>query len=75
MKFLKLKNYILNISKTKSHRYKKLLTRMIKMCCESITLILQIIFHRSLKNRKSPEIWIKVNVAPANEKEDKICLF
>ena len=47
---------------------------MIKICCKSITLILKIIFQRSLKKEKSPEIWIKVNVAPANEKEDKICL-
>ena len=44
---------------------------MIKICNESITIPLKIIFEESLKNGVFPEIWKRANVIPVNEKEDK----
>ena len=45
---------------------------MVKICCQSLTLPLKIIFQHSLKKGKFPEIWKKENIVPAHEKEDKM---
>ena len=44
---------------------------MIKICNESITIPLKIIFKESLKNGVFPEIWKRANVVPAHKEEDK----
>ena len=44
---------------------------MIKICNESITVPLKIIFDESLKNGVFPEIWKRANVVPIHKKEDK----
>ena len=62
---------IKSLDSTKTHGYDSLSTRMIKMCIESITLPLKIIFQESLKKVKFPEIWKKANVVPEHKKENK----
>ena len=44
---------------------------MIKICNESITIPLKIIFEESLKNGVFPEIWKRANAVPVHKKEDK----
>ena len=48
---------IKSLDSTKAHGYDNLSIRIIKMCSESITLSLKIIFQESLKKGKFPEIW------------------
>ena len=62
---------IKSLDSTKAHGCGNLLVRMIKMCSESITLPLKIIFQESLKKGKFPEIWKKANVVPVHKEEDK----
>ena len=45
---------------------------MIKICVQSLILLLKVIFEYSLKKGKVPEIWKKENVVPLHKKEDKI---
>ena len=45
--------------------------KMIKICGESITVPLKIIFEQSLKESKLPELWKKANIVPVHKKEDK----
>ena len=45
---------------------------MIKICSQSLTLPLKIIFEHSLKKGKFPEIWKKANVVPVHKREDKM---
>ena len=44
---------------------------MIKICNESITIPLKIIFDESLKNSIFPEIWKRANVVPVHKKDAK----
>ena len=44
---------------------------MIKICNESITIPLKIIFYESLKNGVFPEIFKRANVVPVHKKDDK----
>ena len=44
---------------------------MIKICGESITAPLKIIFEQLLKEKKFPEVWKKANIVPVQKKEDK----
>ena len=44
---------------------------MIKICNESVTIPLKIIFEESLKKGIFPDIWKKGNIIPAHKKEDK----
>ena len=44
---------------------------MIKICSESLTVPLRIIFKQSLKEDRFPEIWKKANVVPVHKKEDE----
>ena len=48
-----------SLDSSKAHGCDNLSIRMIKMCSESITLPLKIIFRASLKKEKFPEIWKK----------------
>ena len=45
---------------------------MIKICSQSLTLPLKIIFKHSLKKDEFPEIWKKTNVFSVHKKEDKM---
>ena len=45
---------------------------MIKICSQSLTLPLKIIFARSIKKGKFPEIWKKANVVPVYKREDTV---
>ena len=44
---------------------------MTKICNESITILLKVIFKESLKNGVFPEVWKKANVVPVPKNEDK----
>ena len=44
---------------------------MTKICNESITILLKVIFKESLKNGVFPEVWKKANVVPVHKNEDK----
>ena len=44
---------------------------MIKICGESLTVALRIIFEQSLKEVRFPEIFKKANVVPVHKKKDK----
>ena len=61
---------IKSLNSKKAHGYDNLSIRMIKICEESISLPLKIIFE-TLKHRVFPEIWKKANVVPSHKKEDK----
>ena len=61
---------IKSLNSNKAHGY-NLSIRMIKICEESISLPLKIIFETSLKYGVFPEIWKKANVVPFHKKGDK----
>ena len=69
-------NDILAIIKTldpnKAHDCDNIFIKMIKICSQSLTLPLKIIFEHSIKKGKFPEIWKKVNVVPVYKREDKM---
>ena len=69
-------NDILAIIKTldpnKAHGYDNISIKMIKICSQSLTLPLKIIFEHCLKKGKFPEIWKKANVVPVHKREDKM---
>ena len=44
---------------------------MIKLCNDSITIPLKIIFKGSLKKGIFPDMWKKGNIIPAHKKDDK----
>ena len=62
---------IKNLDSSKAHGWDNISIKMIKICGESITVPLKIIFEQSLKERKFPELWKKANIIPAHKKEDK----
>ena len=70
------KNDILAIIKTldpnKAHGCDNISVKMIKICSQSLTLPLKVIFEHSIKKGKFPEIWEKVNVVPVHKREDKM---
>ena len=69
-------NDILAIIKTlypnKAHGCDKISIKMIKICTQSLTLPLKIIFEHSLKKGKFPDIWKKANVVSVHKREDKV---
>ena len=62
---------IKSLDATKAHGYDNLSVRTIKVCNESVTIPLKIIFIESLKNGLFLEIWKRANVVPVHKKEDK----
>ena len=44
---------------------------MIKICNESFTIPLKVIFEESLKKGIFPDAWKKGNITPVHQKEDK----
>ena len=69
-------NDILAIIKTldpnKAHGCDNISIKMIKICSQSLTLPLKIIFEHSIKKGKFSEIWKKANVVPVHKREGKI---
>ena len=59
------------LDSSKAHGYDNLSIKVIKVCEESITIPLKILFDESLKCGVFPEIWKKANVVPVNKIEDK----
>ena len=55
----------------KDHRCENISIKMIKICSDSLTAPLRIIFEQSLKKDNYPEIWKKANVVPVHKKDDK----
>ena len=62
---------IKNLDSSKAHGWDNISIKMIKICGESITVPLKIIFEQSLKEKKFPEVWKKANIVPVHKKEDK----
>ena len=56
---------------SKAHSWGNVSTKMIKICGESITVPLKIIFEQMLKEKKFPELWKKANTVPVHKKEGK----
>ena len=63
-----------SLDSSKSHGYDNVSVRMAKICSESVTIPLKIIFEESLKKGIFPEIWKKANVVPVHKKEGKILI-
>ena len=55
---------IKNLDPPKAHGCDNISTKMIKICSESLTVPLRIIFEQSLKEGRFPEIWKKANIVP-----------
>ena len=68
-------NDVLAIIKTldpnKAHGCDNISIKIIKICSQSLTLSLKIIFEHSLKKGKFPEIWKKANVVLSIKKKTK----
>ena len=62
---------IKNLDPAKVHTCDNISIKMIKICSESLTLLLRIIFEQSVKEGRFPEIWKKANVVPVYKKDDK----
>ena len=62
---------IKSLDSTKAQGNDSLSIRMLKICNESITIPLKIIFDGSLKNGVFPEIRKRANAVPIHKKEDK----
>ena len=55
----------------KAHGLDNISIKMIKICNDSITKPLKLIFEQSLKQGEFPNLWKKANVVPSHKKEDK----
>ena len=62
---------IKNFGSFNAHGWDNISIKMIKICGESTTVPLKIIFEQSLKENKFPEVWKKANIVPVHKKEDK----
>ena len=60
---------IKSLDSSKSHGFDNISIKMIKICSESVTIPLKIIFEESLKKGIFPEIWKKANVVPIHKKD------
>ena len=59
-----------SLNSSKAHGYDNISTKMIKICNDSVTIPLKIIFEESLKNGIFPDIWKKGNIIPAHKKAE-----
>ena len=62
---------IKTLDSSKADGWGNISIKRIKICGESITVLLKIIFEQSLKERKFPELWKKANIVPVHKQEDK----
>ena len=60
-----------SLDSSKAHGYDNISIKMIKLCKDSITIPLKIIFEESLKKGIFPDMWKKGNIIPAHNKDDK----
>ena len=60
---------IKSLDLSKSHGYDNISINMIKICSESVTIPLKIIFEESLKKGLFPETWKKANLVPIHKKK------
>ena len=60
-----------SLDSSKAHRYDNISIKMLKLCNDSITIPLKIIFEESLKKGIFPDMWKKGNIIPAHKKDDK----
>ena len=65
---------MINLDLAKAHGCDNISIKIIRICSESLTIPLIIIFEKSLKEGKSPEILKKANVVAVHKKEDKSLL-
>ena len=64
-----------SLDSSKSHGYDNISMKVIKICSQSVTIPLKVIFEESLKKGIFPEIWKKANVVPIHKKEDKTLII
>ena len=57
-----------SLNSSKAHGYDNISIKIMKICNESVTIPLKIIFEESLKNGIFPDIWKKENIIPAHKK-------
>ena len=60
-----------SLGSSKAHGYDNISIKMIKLCNDSITIPLKIIFEESLKKGIFPDMWKKGNIIPAHKKATK----
>ena len=65
---------MIKLDLAKAHGCDNISIKIIEICSESLTIPLRIIFEKSLKEGKSPEIWKKANAVAVHKKEDKSLL-
>ena len=63
---------IKSLDPNKAHGCDNISIKMIKICSQSLILLLKIIFEHSLKKGKFPKIWKKVNIVLVHKKENKM---
>ena len=61
---------IKNLDPAKAHGSDNISIKMTKICSESLTVPLKMIFEQSLKEGRFPAIWKKINAVPVYKKED-----
>ena len=64
-----------SLDSSKAHRYDNISIKMIKLCNDSITIPLIIIFEESLKKGIFPVMCKKGNIIPAHKKDDKTLIY
>ena len=67
----KILKIIRNLNQNKAHGWDEISVRMIKLCDESLTLPLRLIFESCLRHGIFPETWKRANVVPVNKKNEK----
>ena len=61
-----------SLNSNKAHKYDNISIKMIKICNESVTIPLKIIFEESLKKGTFPDIWKKGNIISAHKKKTQL---
>ena len=59
---------VTNLDSSKAHGWDDISIKMIKICDESMTVHLKIIFKQSLKESKFPEVSKKANIVPVHKR-------
>ena len=68
---LEIVSIIRSLNTNKAHGWDGISIRMIKICDETIALLLKIIFDTALKSGSYPDKWKRANVVPVHKKESK----
>ena len=62
---------IQNLNSNKAHRYDNISIRMLKICGDTISKLLELIFELAFVTGTYPSDWKKSNIVPVNKKDDK----